>query len=114
MEQAAATPAARSRTSIIVTGIIALALLVAAVIFAANTQWYFVFKMLHVGAAVVWVGGGLFLTICAIMAEVARQDAQLLQVAYWGETVAGRLFRLMSFVELGFGIARTANGDIAY
>jgi hypothetical protein len=28
--------------------------------------------------------------------------------------VAGRLFPLMSFVVLGFGIAMTANGDIGY
>src|SRR6188508_722282 len=114
MEQAAATPADRSRTSLIVTGVIALALVVFTIIFAANTQWYFVFKMLHVGAAVVWVGGGLFLTICAILAELARDDDQLLQVGHWAETVAGRLFPLMSFVVLGFGIAMTANGDIAY
>src|SRR5436190_2621330 len=114
MEQAAATPAVRSRTSIIVTGVIALALLVGAVIFAANTQWYFVFKMLHVGAAVVWVGGGLFITICALLAELANDDDQLLQIGHWAETVAGRLFPVMSFVVLGFGIGMTSNGDIPY
>ena len=88
MEQAAATPAERRRTSIVDTGAIALALVVASIIFAANTQWYFVFKMLHVGAAVVWVGGGLFLTICALLAELADDDDQLLQVGYWAEHVA--------------------------
>ena len=93
---------------------IVVAFLVVSIVFAANTQWYFVFKMLHVGAAVVWVGGGLFLTICAVLAELARNDDQLLQVGHWAETVAGRLFPLMSFVVLGFGIAMTANGDIGY
>ena len=34
-------------------------------------------------AAVVWVGGGLFLTVCAILAELARNDDQLLQVGHW-------------------------------
>src|SRR5881392_1181556 len=116
MEQAVAAPSAanRRRTSIIVTASIAVALVAASIVFAASAPWYFVFKMLHVGAAVVWVGGGLFLTICAIMAELARDDDQLLHVGYWAETVAGRLFPLMSFVVLGFGIAMTANGDIAY
>jgi uncharacterized membrane protein len=117
MEQVvAAAPAAdaRRRTSIIVTSAIAIALVVVAIIFAANTQWYFVFKMIHVGAAVVWVGGGLFLAICAVLAELARNDDQLLQVGYWAEHVAGRLFPLMSFVVLGFGIAMTSNGDIGY
>jgi len=63
---------------------------------------------------VVWVGGGLFIAICAVLAELARNDDQLLQVGYWAEHVAGRLFPLMSFVVLGFGIAMTANGDIGY
>src|SRR5262249_25802251 len=116
MEQAVVTPegADRRRTSIIVTSVIVLALAVGAVIFAANTQWYFVFKMLHVGAAVIWVGGGLFLMICAVLAELANDDDQLLQVGYWAEHVAGRLFPAMSFVVLGFGIAMTENLSIPY
>jgi len=48
--------------------VIALALVVVSIVFAANTPWYFVFKMLHVGAAVVWVSGGLFITIIAVLA----------------------------------------------
>lgn len=116
MPEAVAVTAAESgrRRSLIGSTVIAVAFLVVSIVFAANTQWYFVFKMLHVGAAVVWVGGGLFLTICAIMAELARDDDQLLQVGYWAEKVAGRLFPLMSFVVLGFGIAMSANGDIGY
>jgi uncharacterized membrane protein len=70
--------------------------------------------MLHVGAAVVWVGGGLFITIIAVLAELANDDDQLLQIGHWAETVAGRLFPVTSFVVLGFGIAMTSNGDIPY
>jgi uncharacterized membrane protein len=73
-----------------------------------------VFKMLHVGAAVTWVGGGLFITICAVLAELANDDDQLLQIGHWAETVAGRLFPVMSFAVLGFGIGMTANADIGY
>ena len=117
MDQVAAAPAeaeARRRTSIVVTAAVTTVLVAVSIVFAANTQWYFVFKMIHVGAAVVWVGGGLFIAICAVLAELARNDDQLLQVGYWAEHVAGRLFPLMSFVVLGFGIAMTANGDIGY
>jgi uncharacterized membrane protein len=115
MDQAAATPATDSnRTSIIVTGIVAVAFVVVAIIFAANTQWYFVFKMLHVGAAVVWVGGGLFLAICALLAELSNDDDQLLQVGHWAEVVAGRLFPIMSFVVLGFGFAMTEKLNWSY
>jgi uncharacterized membrane protein len=115
MEQVVAAPSAESRrTSVIATSVIALTLVVVSIVFAASTPWYFVFKMLHVGAAVVWVGGGLFITIIAVLAELANDDDQLLQIGHWAETVAGRLFPVMSFVVLGFGIAMTSNGDIPY
>src|SRR2546423_6999480 len=116
MEQAVVAPAAerRRRTSVIATSAIALALIVVSIVFAASAPWYFVFKMLHVGAAVIWVGGGLFITICAVLAELTNDDDQLLQIGHWAETIAGRLFPAMSFVVLGFGIAMTSNGDIPY
>jgi uncharacterized membrane protein len=116
MEQAVASPSAESRrrTSIVATSASALALIVVSIVFAASAPWYFVFKMIHVGAAVIWVGGGLFLTICAVLAELANDDDQLLQIGQWAETVAGRLFPVMSFVVLGFGIAMTSNGNIPY
>jgi uncharacterized membrane protein len=115
MEQAVASTAeGRRRTSIMVTTAIAVALVVVSIIFAANAPWYFVFKMLHVGAAVIWVGGGLFITIIALLAELADDDDQLLQIGHWAEVVAGRRFPVMSFVVLGFGIAMTINGKIGY
>jgi uncharacterized membrane protein len=116
MEQVVAAPSAeaRRRTSIVATSLIALVFVVVSIVFAANTPWYFVYMMLHVGAAVVWVGGGLFITICAVLAELANDDDQLLQIGHWAETVAGRLFPAMSFVVLGFGIAMTSKGDIPY
>jgi uncharacterized membrane protein len=79
------------------------------IVFAAETQWYFVFKMFHVGAAVVWVGGGIFITICALLAELADDDDQLLAIGHWAEVVAGRLFPILSFVVLGFGIGMIEN-----
>jgi uncharacterized membrane protein len=116
MEQIAVAPSAegRRRTSVIATSLIAVTLVVVSIVFAASAPWYFVFKMIHVGAAVVWVGGGLFITVIAVLAELARDDDQLLQIGHWAETVAGRLFPVMSFVVLGFGIAMTSNGDIPY
>src|SRR5256886_17194530 len=111
MEQAAAAPTAdRRRTSVVVTSLVAAALIAVSIVFAANTPWYFVFKMLHVGAAVVWVGGGLFLTVCAVLAELAKADDQLLQIGQSAETVPGRLFPAMAVVGLGFRLALTANG----
>jgi len=115
MDQLAATPVEeRRRTSFVVTALIAVALVVVFIVFAANTQWYFVFKMLHVGAAVVWVGGGIFITICALLAELANDDDQLLAIGHWAEVVAGRLFPIMSFVVLGFGFGMIENVGYGY
>jgi uncharacterized membrane protein len=116
MDQVVVAPSAESRrrTPIIATSLIAAALVIVSIVFAVNTPWYFVFKMLHVGAAVVWVGGGLFITIIAVLAELANDDDQLLQIGHWAETVAGRVFPVMSFIVLGFGIAMTTNFNIPY
>ena len=111
MDQVAAAPpdARRRRTSVVVTAAIAIALVVVFIVFAADAQWYTVFKMFHVGAAVIWVGGGIFITICALLAEIANDDDQLLSIGHWAEVVAGRLFPVMSFVVLGFGIGMIEN-----
>jgi len=106
---AAAPPEARRRASLYVTAAIAIALVIVFIVFAADTQWYTVFKMFHVGAAVIWVGGGIFITICALLAEIANDDDQLLAIGHWAEVVAGRLFPIMSFVVLGFGIGMIEN-----
>src|SRR5690348_15951241 len=111
---AAQSAESRRRTSIVATSAIVVAVVVVSIVFAANAPWYFVFKMLHVGAAVIWVGGGIFITIIALLAELADDDDQLLQIGHWAEIVAGRLFPVMSFVVLGFGIAMTINGKISY
>jgi uncharacterized membrane protein len=116
MDQAATTPTLerRRQVSLYATAAATAILVVVSIIFATQTTWYFVFKMLHVGAAVIWVGGGLFLTICALLAELANDDAQLLQIGQMADRVASKVFPLMSLLVLGFGIAMTMNGDIPY
>jgi len=113
-EAVAAASSARRRASVIATSIIGLALLVVSINYEASTQWYLAFKMIQVGAAVIWVGGGLFIAMCAVLAEIANDDDQLLQIGRLADQVASKLFPLMSFVVLGFGFAMTANGDIGY
>ena len=49
-----------------------------------------------------------------MLAEITNDDDQLLQIGHWAETVAGRLFPVMSFVVLGFGIGMTENLSIPY
>lgn len=116
METTAATPeaSARRRLSLTVTALIAAGFLVVSVIFAAESPWYSVFKMIHVGAAVLWVGGGTFLIIAAVMAELADNEAHLLEVGRLADQIASKVFPAMSFVVLIFGIAMTMNAEIPY
>jgi hypothetical protein len=116
MEEAVVAPAVerRRKVSLYGTAFAAAAFVAMSILFATQTTWYFVFKEIHVGAAVIWVGGGLFITICALLAELANVDSQLLQIGYRVDKVAARVFPVMSFVVLGFGIAMTANADIGY
>src|SRR2546423_15330907 len=104
MEQVVVAPSAESRrrTSVIVTSAIAVALIVVSIVFAASAPWYFVFKLLHVGAAVVWVAGGVFITVIAVLAELARDDVRLLQFGHGADIFAGGLFPSMLFAVLGF------------
>ena len=51
------------------TALIGAAFLLVAVIFAASSSWYLTFKAVHVIFAVVWIGGGLMLTILGVIAE---------------------------------------------
>jgi hypothetical protein len=83
---AAATPDARRRTSLFVTAAIAIAL-----------------------AAVIWVGGGIFITICALLAELAKRRRPAARDRPLGGGRRGGLFPILSFVVLGFGIGMIEN-----
>jgi len=73
-----------------------------------------VFKIIHVGAAVAWVGGGLLLTLAALAFERASNPATLFAIGELAEWGALRIFAPAGLVTLIFGIALMANGDIAY
>jgi uncharacterized membrane protein len=114
METVASPTAARRRTSLLVTSAIGVAFLVVTIVFAASSPWYLVFKMIHIGAAVLWVGGGTFLIIAAVLAELVDNEDHLLEVGRLADQIAAKVFPVMSFVVLAFGIAMTTNADIPY
>ena len=82
METLASTPAERRTSAPLTAGILAVVLAVA-ILFAASTNWYTVFKTVHVTFAVLWVGGGVLLTILALMAERRNDPAELATIARW-------------------------------
>jgi uncharacterized membrane protein len=88
--------------------------LVVAIVFAANTNWYQVFKMIHVLAAVAWVGGGTLVTLAALAFERAKNPDTLFAIGKIAEWAAMRIFVPSGVVALVFGMAMMANGDIPY
>jgi uncharacterized membrane protein len=104
---AAATP---SRSSLFPTGLIVLGLLIVAAIFCINVgSWYLTFKAVHVSFAVIWIGGGVLLTILGIVAERSNDPAQLAAVAQQAATVGEKFFSPVSLVTLLAGIAMMLN-----
>jgi uncharacterized membrane protein len=71
-----------------------------------SDSWYLAFKAVHVVAAVLWIGGGAFLTFMAIATERAEDPGRLIEVAKQAEWGAQRIF------VLAMGIAMTINGDL--
>ena len=75
-----------------------------AIAFLANTDWYLVFKSIHVFFAIIWLGGGTAITISAWRANRAKDIAQLLQIGKQAEWLGTRIFTPSSLIVLAMGI----------
>ena len=106
----AAVPAP-ARTSLLPTALVGAAFLVVAAIFLASSSWYIAFKTVHVVFAVVWIGGGLLLTILALIAERRNDPVEVATVARQASLVGERVFTPASLIVLVMGIAMMLNTD---
>jgi uncharacterized membrane protein len=88
--------------------------LAVAVVFLSNTSWYFVFKSIHVLAAIIWLGGGAAITVLAWRAQRARNNAELLQIAKQAEWLGMRVFVPMSLVVVAMGLVLMHKGGGSY
>ena len=68
-------------------------------------HWYSIFKLVHVAAAVFWVGGGLLLTALAIRAERSDNPEDLATIARQAAWVGEKLFAPAGGIVLAMGIA---------
>jgi uncharacterized membrane protein len=75
----------------------------------ASSTWFGVFKLIHVGVAVFWVGGGLLLTALALRAERSHDPEDLATVARQATFVGEKLFAPAGGVVLAMGIAMVIN-----
>jgi len=91
--------------------LVALAVLI---VFLSNTQWYFVFKVIHVLAAIVWLGGGAMITVLALRAKRAKDNMELLRIGQQAEWLSMRVFVPAALVVLAFGFVLVHKGDWGY
>jgi uncharacterized membrane protein len=109
-----AEAAANRRASNTVTAVVALAVLALALVFVFKTNvapshWYAFFKWVHVTGAVLWVGGGLTLTILALKAERSSDASEMAMIARQAAFVGERVFAPIGLLVLAMGIAMVVN-----
>src|SRR6478736_10109142 len=109
-----AEAAADRRASNTVTAVVGLAVVALALVFVFNTNvftsdWYAIFKWVHVTGAVLWVGGGLTSTILALKAERSSDPAEMAMIARQAAFVGERVFAPIGLLVLAMGIAMVVN-----
>jgi uncharacterized membrane protein len=108
-------PGETTRTAIEWLGILGpIAGLGLAVAFFSTTNWYLVFKSIHVLAAIIWLGGGSMITVLAWRANRTKDNAQLLQIGKQAEWLSIRVFVPMSLVVLAMGFVLMHKGHWGY
>jgi uncharacterized membrane protein len=94
--------------------VVALGLLFAFKATDASTTWFGVFKLIHVGVAVFWVGGGILLTVLAIRAERADDPDELATIARQAAFAGEKLFAPAGGIVLVMGIAMVINQHVGF
>ena len=74
-----------------------------------TSDWYAFFKWVHVTGAVLWVGGGLTLTILALRAERSSEPAEMAMIARQAAFVGERVFAPVGLLVLLAGIGMVVN-----
>lgn len=102
------------RASNTVTAVVGLAVVALALVFVFNTNvftsdWYAFFKWVHVTGAVLWVGGGLTLTILALRAERSSDPVEMAMIARQAAFVGERVFTPVGLLVLLAGIGMVIN-----
>jgi uncharacterized membrane protein len=110
----AEAPAQRSLPSGPVTAAIGLTVVAVALVFLFETNvftsdWYALFKLVHVVGAVVWVGGGLTLTILAMRAERSSDPGEMATIARQAAFAGERIFAPVGLLVFLMGIAMVIN-----
>jgi uncharacterized membrane protein len=115
MDTPAQGTAAASRSSNNITlALLGIVVLVGAIFaFSSSTllpnNWYSLFKAVHVTVAVIWIGGGVLLTINGIRAQRESDPAKLMVVVQQAIFAGEKIFAPAGLVVLLMGIAMMVN-----
>jgi uncharacterized membrane protein len=114
MDTPAQAAPAEERSSGALTALLLAAVVAVALVFAFNssedTHWFALFKAVHVTFVVFWVGGGLLLTILAVLAARREDPDELAMIARQAAFAGEKLFAPAGLVVLAMGIAMLING----
>jgi hypothetical protein len=111
MQTAPATSTVGRNSVLASTALIALAFIVVAVVFMRGATWYQIFKVLHLFFALVWIGGGLLMTLLGLKAELSNDSSERIWLARQGAFVSGGIFLPSSVVVLAMAIAMMLKVD---
>ena len=113
----ASAPSARRSSREITLGLGITVLVLGAVFAVASgwySDWYAIFRVVHVVLAVFWVGGGLTLTILGLRAERLDDPVEMATLARQAAFVGEKLFAPTGLVVLLMGIALVINGHLGW
>ena len=102
------------RSSQLPTLLIALGFLVVAAVFISTTDWFTFFLTVHVTFVVIWIGGGMMLTILGVLAERKSDGEELVAIARQAAFVGERIFAPSGIVVVAMGVAMIENGGLGY
>jgi uncharacterized membrane protein len=112
-ETSAGAPA--QKASLVPTGLIFGAFLVFAIIFAISAgSWYSTFMAVHVLFVVIWIGGGMLLTIFGIMAERSNDPSQVAQIAKMASFAGEKIFAPAGLIVVAMGISMVLNAHLGF
>jgi uncharacterized membrane protein len=114
MDTPATDTVAPSRSGGNITYALLAIVIVVTAIFAFSTNalpnhWYAVFKTIHVILAVVWVGGGVLLTILALRAQRESDPRAVVTVARQAAFAGEKIFAPAGLIVFLMGIAMMVN-----
>jgi uncharacterized membrane protein len=110
-ETAAPSSAAGNLTYVLLAVVVIVTAIFAISTNALPDHWYALFKSVHVILAVVWVGGGVLLTVLALRAQRESDPRAVVTVAQQAAFAGEKIFAPAGLIVFLMGIAMMINTD---